>query len=1276
MPVFIDIETRSACDLKEEGGYKYAAHPTTRLLTVAFRIGAEDHVWLPGLCSDPPGGLRDLHLPDVRVHVGEQVPVPLCRAAGREWIGHNSWTFDRPVWLECTEGFEHVRWLDTYPLALAAGLPGGLDKIGKLLWGAGKYEAGAKELKKGFRATGPGDCEPENVPIGRLILIAKYNVQDVRLTAALWDRLQQDLRLTEHEQRVLAAHDAINDRGCRIDRDLVLALARLSDQSRDYAVKKIAELTDGELPDLSALQGRKTMLAWLDKHGISLQKNKKPSLAKELVARFIEANRSHEDIEEENAEGDAAGPPDEDERVETRGLSRIVNVLELRMQALRITGGKLDAALWAMQRFGEREFRARGLFAYHSAHCVTGDHELLTPDGWVRIDKWAGGPIAQWEPDGGTIRFSQATPNRFETDEPTVTLRGPYASGVFTQGHRVPTYNTVHKFVERSAGDMPAIKQADLPLSGLLTDEGSITPLQMRILVAVQADGHWVTDTRQGRGLQFTFRKQRKIDRIKLLFGEAGIPYRIQEFPSCPGQFRVSVRWKDIPVWLTPERKKFGPWLLDSTKDARSVFLQELRHWDGHDSGFNTVYYSSDPTNHEWAATLAHLAGAAMAPARYSTRTYVSTLRRTHKTRSKGEHWVDTAAAGIVYCPTTETGYWVYRHRGKIAITGNTGRWAGRRIQVQNLPRPKEGVDTWKLLGMYEEHKQLEFGAVVSTLPIGERGADGKLLYPFLSPDDAAAGLLRGIFLPNEGDVLIGADYAAIEARVLEWMAGGKGLRIFWDGGDPYLVMAERIFGPTCKWPQFPDPKKAGAFLPLKKHPYRQVGKVVVLGSGYQLGSAKFAVYAAVNGIDLDAVGTTPEACILAYRTANPLIAGEYMGEGKNGRPWFRGGLWYDLNQAVLTAVTDRTTTYAGRCVFFMRDDDLLCRLPSGRHLTYRLARVDASHPVWCEKPEGIPAVTYWSPRYGRKTLYGGCILENCLAADTKVLTDRGPVPIIQVTRQDRVWDGIEWVAHGGCAYRGDKETGTWLGVRLTADHLIHDGKNWKPATLLDDRSSQQCLKSALRSAPWSCESAVEGRGVARIAPVRAGGRTGLRPVALCAGTPKRVLLVPTPPVERGWPQATATGTLSRTRNCSFSGITPPSVVPGTGSWHSTDREESVYDLLNCGPRHRFMILTDAGPVLVHNCDQAISRDIMAAGMVRVEEAGALPVVLHCHDEIVSSGREERCPEFMRLVTTCPDWLDRFPLDAEGGIMPRYSKTPPPGVKEQVWRNGTFLKGA
>jgi len=759
-PIFIDLETRSACDLKEEGSYKYAKHPTTRLLTVAWRDGEQDHVWLPGLRDQPPASYTAIHLPGVRVHVGDRVPNELARAARRGWVGHNCWTFDRLVWDECTEQQWPVTWHDTYPLALACGMPGGLDAIGKLLWGDGKYTSGKDALKKASRATGPDDCEPENVPVGQLMLVAKYNVQDVRLTAALWERVQREAKLPPHEHRVKAAHDTINTRGIRIDLGLTRALVTLADESKAKAIDQIAVLTDGKLNGQADVQSAARVKAWLAESGVRLKnaKNGKDSLAKNVVSRYIDAHRATED-EPDTGESDGAGDEDETNGVD---LSRIVKVLELRMSALRITGGKLDAALHAMD-------------------------------------------------DDRRIRF--------------------------------------------------------------------------------------------------------------------------------------------------------------------------------------------------WSA------------------------------------------------------YWA----------AHTGRWAGRRIQPHNLPRPKEGVDTWALIALYEREGALPYDQVRALLPVDARGVDGKLLYPYLSVDDAASALLRGIFLPDEGDTLAAADLANIEARVLAWCADEKWLmEAFWDGADPYLAMAEKIVGPRDRWPSYPDPV-TGKPLPVKKHPYRQIlGKIPYLAAGYQGGANAIALYAAGMGYNLADYGTSGQIMMKAYRCLHSKIAGEYVGDHDDGRPRFRGGLWADVNAAAIMCVQDCVETYAGRCRFSMAAGNLICTLPSGRRLVYRSAELrDVKDTVpWDSEGRPVWALTYWSPRFGRKYTYGGSLVENIV--------------------------------------------------------------------------------------------------------------------------------------------------------------------------------------------------------------QAISRDVLAHGMVMLEDAG-MPVVLHVHDELVSTTKPDRLPDFMRCVTTCPPWLTDFPLAAEGSCMPRYSKSPKPPEKDVTWRNGTCM---
>jgi len=74
-------------------------------------------------------------------------------------------------------------------------------------------------------------------------------------------------------------------------------------------------------------------------------------------------------------------------------------------------------------------------------------------------------------------------------------------------------------------------------------------------------------------------------------------------------------------------------------------------------------------------------------------------------------------------------------------------------------------------------------------------------------------------------------------------------------------------------------------------------------------------------------------------------------------------------------------------------------------------------------------------------------------------------------------------------------------------------------------------------------------------------------------------------------------------------------------SWKSTGKVEPVFDLKNCGPRSRFMILTEEGPVLVHNCTQATARDLMLPALLRLEKRGYRPL-LEVYDEGICERRK------------------------------------------------------
>lgn len=120
---------------------------------------------------------------------------------------------------------------------------------------------------------------------------------------------------------------------------------------------------------------------------------------------------------------------------------------------------------------------------------------------------------------------------------------------------------------------------------------------------------------------------------------------------------------------------------------------------------------------------------------------------------------------------------------------------------------------------------------------------------------------------------------------------------------------------------------------------------------------------------------------------------------------------------------------------------------------------------------------------------------------------------------------------------------------------------------------------------------------------------------------------------------------------------TCPTGDPLNTSWKHTKETEAVYDLKDCGPNNRFMVLTNYGPVIAHNCTQAAARDVLSEAIVKVENE-LYPVVMHVHDEIVAECRigEGDLTEFETIMAEVPEWASGLPIAVEGWKGERYRK--------------------
>lgn len=292
------------------------------------------------------------------------------------------------------------------------------------------------------------------------------------------------------------------------------------------------------------------------------------------------------------------------------------------------------------------------------------------------------------------------------------------------------------------------------------------------------------------------------------------------------------------------------------------------------------------------------------------------------------------------------------RIRGMFQFYGaaRTGRFAGRIVQLQNLPRNSmPDLDLARNMVLDGDLEALE------------------LCYDDVQ--DVLSQLIRTALEAPPGKRFIVADFSAIEARVIAWLAGEEWeMKAFAEGKDIYCATASAMFG-----------------VPVVKHgvngELRQKGKVATLACGYGGGIG------ALKAMGADKMGLTDDelqTVVRKWREASPHIV----------------KLWADVENAAMNAVSGIPTTIKQKSLhFYVEDDALYIELPSGRHLVYL-------HPHLGQNRFGSDAILYTglggskttAGRWGTLETYGGKLSENlvqaiardCLCAAMKRLTDAG----------------------------------------------------------------------------------------------------------------------------------------------------------------------------------------------------------------------------------------------------------------------------------------------
>ncbi len=260
-----------------------------------------------------------------------------------------------------------------------------------------------------------------------------------------------------------------------------------------------------------------------------------------------------------------------------------------------------------------------------------------------------------------------------------------------------------------------------------------------------------------------------------------------------------------------------------------------------------------------------------------------------------------------------------------------TGRWAGRLVQLQNLP----------------QNHLPDLTAARDLVRCGDFDSV-KLLYEDVP--DTLSQLIRTAFIPKNGHKFYVADFSAIEARVIAWYAGEQWRQdVFENGGDIYCASASQMF-----------------HVPVEKHGVnghlRQKGKIAELALGYggSVGALK-NMGALEMGLSEDEL----QPLVTAWRQANPHIV----------------KFWRDVDCAVTDAVLDKQTSHCYGLTFSYKSGMLLITLPSGRNLVYvRPKNATNKFGGQCIAFEGIGPTKKWE----RIESYGPKFVENIVQATSR----------------------------------------------------------------------------------------------------------------------------------------------------------------------------------------------------------------------------------------------------------------------------------------------------
>ena len=725
----IDIETYSSVDITKCGVYRYVEADDFGIILFAYSLDYGPVQLVDMLCGEeiPEEILGYIWDPDV------------------EKTAYNA-NFERT----CIGRYygrycEPEQWSCTMVLAASCGLPLKLASVGAALElpeDKAKMKEGSDLIRYFCQPCRPTKANgmrtrnyPENAP-DKWEVFRRYNIRDVEVENTIRKMLLK-WRPDYTEQRLWCLDQRMNDAGVRIEPKLAENAIRIGNDYREKLLDRAKEISGLENPN-----------------------------SNEQVKNWL---REQEDIEVLSLNKKAVA-----DVVSNLSSNATKELMKLREEFSKSSTKKYEAFL----RCKCKDDHIRGLFQFYGAStgrwCLTGDHEVLTKDGWVRLDEWSGGSIAVWNASSEAVSFQKSEVVSFDYEGDMYHWEDVRIDQVSTPDHKMRVQKRKgYPWFDATVEEMSSFGHPRIPIYGYKMTRGCANPFWFRVLIMTQADGYYTDDGQ----VCFHFKKKRKIERCKFLLRKAGISFVVNEEKNCTS---IAIPARFVPLWLREFRSKtFGYWLFDENPD---IFFDELPYWDGYYPAPNSIQYTTcNKTNADIVQALAHMSGrcANIKLKEHSKKNpnwqdaYVLDIglnvQNNHEMRTKP---TKIPYSGKVYCASTPTGYFLVRRNGKVWVTGNSGR----NVQIQNLPH-----DT---LDDLDDARDMVL--------IGD-AEDFECLYPKVQKSLSA--LIRTTLIPEDDSRLIVADFSAIEARVIAWIANETWrIESFANGKDIYCESASRAF--------------------------------------------------------------------------------------------------------------------------------------------------------------------------------------------------------------------------------------------------------------------------------------------------------------------------------------------------------------------------------------------------------------------------------------------------------------------------------------------------